>query len=143
MDTNETYQDDVGAIDWLNKNVTGIQVVLEANGDSYTDYERVSVMTGLPTVLGWRTHEWLWKGDTKLLDQRAADIETIYTSNDKTQVKELLEKYNVSYIYVGKLEQSKFSNLNNVLLKSMGDVVYSSPAAEDKVYETYIIKVKK
>lgn len=143
MDTNETYQDDVGAIDWLNKNVTGMQVVLEANGDSYTDYERVSVMTGLPTVLGWRTHEWLWKGDTKLLDKRAADIETIYTSNDKTQVKKLLEEYNVSYIYVGKLEQNKFTNINNVLLKSLGNVVYSSSASENKLYETYIVKLQK
>lgn len=30
--------------------------MLEANGDSYSDYERVSAMTGLPTVLGWYVH---------------------------------------------------------------------------------------
>ena len=45
------------------KTIEGQPVVLEANGDSYSDYERVSAMTGLPTVLGWYVHEWLWRGD--------------------------------------------------------------------------------
>lgn len=51
-----TYQ----AYIWLNKNVKGQPVVLEACGDSYQNYDnRVSAMTGLPTVLGWYVHEWL------------------------------------------------------------------------------------
>ena len=52
-----------GAIRWLDETIEGQPVVLEANGDSYSDYERVSAMTGLPTVLGWYVHEWLWRGD--------------------------------------------------------------------------------
>jgi YYY domain-containing protein len=135
--------DDKLATDWLNENIKGMPVVLEANGDSYTDYERVSVMTGLPTVLGWRTHEWLWKSDTVLLDQRAADIELIYTSTNESEVKQLLDKYNVSYIYVGKLEKEKFPSINQQLLKSLGNIVYSIPATDKKAYETYIIQIAK
>jgi YYY domain-containing protein len=134
--------DDMLAIDWLNDNVTGMPVVLEANGDSYTDYERVSVMTGLPTVLGWRTHEWLWKSDTSILDARAADIERIYTSTDETEVRNLLEKYNVSYIYVGGLEREKFPLINNGLLKSLGQIVFLSPVSDTKDYETYIVEIE-
>ncbi|HWT75601.1 MAG TPA: DUF2298 domain-containing protein [Mobilitalea sp.] len=134
--------DDEKAINWLNENITGTPVVLEAPGDSYTDYERVSVMTGLPTVLGWRTHEWLWKSDTTILDERAADIERIYTSTDETEVRQLLKEYNVSYIYVGKLEQEKYPALNHDLLKSLGEVVYSNQADETKAYETYIVQIK-
>ena len=141
LETNTNYKDDVGAINWLNENVTGMPVVLEANGDSYTDYERVSVMTGLPTILGWRTHEWLWKSETESLDARAADIETIYTSMDRSEVVSLLEKYDVSYIYVGKLEQDKFTALNHELIKSLGEIVYMSPAVSGKDYETYIVKI--
>lgn len=137
----EVMPDDALAADWLNENVTGIPVVLEANGDSYTDYQRISVITGLPTILGWRTHEWLWKGDPTLLDVRAADIEAIYTSTDSVKVKELLEQYKVSYIYVGKLEEEKYDTINHSLLKSLGTVVFSSPATEDKSYETYIIQL--
>ena len=133
--------DDYQAINWLNENVTGTPVVLEANGDSYTDYERVSVMTGLPTVLGWRTHEWLWKGDPSLLDARAADIETIYTSTDEATVRSLIDKYHISYIYVGKLEEQKYSNINHDMLKSLGTVVFG-PSTQEKDYETYIVKLE-
>lgn len=143
MNTNEKMKDDVELIKWLNENVTGTPVVLEANGDSYTDYGRVSVMTGLPTILGWRTHEWLWRSDTKILDLRAADIETIYTSTDSMVVKKLLDQYNVSYIYVGKLEQDKFANINHTLIKSLGNLVKESPISETKFYESYIVKIRK
>ena len=57
------FPEDAAAIRWLNDHVEGQPVVLEANGDSYSDYERVSAMTGLPTVLGWYVHEWLWRGN--------------------------------------------------------------------------------
>jgi YYY domain-containing protein len=137
-----TMPDDDLAIDWLNKNVSGMPVVLEAPGDSYTDYERVSVMTGLPTILGWHTHEWLWKGDTSLLDARTSDIEKIYTSSDEAYVRTLLEKYNVSYIYVGKLEQDKYTTMNHEMLKRLGKVVFLSPMNETKDYETYILRIK-
>lgn len=136
-----TMPDDNLAIRWLNENVSGIQVVLEANGDSYTDYQRVSVMTGLVTPLGWRSHEWLWKGDPSLLDARAKDIETIYTSFDEEEVMALIDKYHITYIYVGKLEQEKYEMINHELLRRLGNVVFSSPVTQDKSYETYIVKV--
>ncbi|MDF2484946.1 MAG: putative rane protein [Herbinix sp.] len=137
----KTMPDDELAINWLNENVTGIPVVLEANGKGYTDYQRVSVISGLPTLLGWHDHEWLWKGDTTLLDERAADIETIYTSTEEEVVNSLIEEYEISYIYVGKLEQEKFEAVNHELLKTLGKVVFMSPVAQDKAYETYIIQL--
>lgn len=133
--------DDYLAINWLNENVTGEPVVLEANGDSYTDYQRVSVMTGLPTLLGWRTHEWLWKSNTAILDERAEDIKTIYSSYDEEEVRNLIDQYHISYIYVGKLEDEKF-NINHELIKKLGTVVYQSPITEEKAFETYIVQIK-
>lgn len=132
--------DDYSAINWLNENITGMPVVLEANGDSYTDYQRVSVFTGLPTVLGWRTHEWLWKSDTDILDQRASDIETIYTSENEDELKSLIDEYHISYLYVGKLEHEKYENINHTLIKGLGEEVYHS-AGISGYYDTYIIKV--
>ncbi|MDF2944465.1 MAG: putative rane protein [Herbinix sp.] len=138
---NEMPDDKLGT-DWLNENITGTPVVLEANGDSYTDYQRISVITGLPTVLGWHTHEWLWKSDVTLLDERAADIQQIYSSTDEAEVRDLLDKYQVSYIYVGKLEEEKYEVINHDLLKSLGEVVFISPATAEKEYETYIVQIK-
>ena len=96
----------------------------------------MSVATGLPTVAGWYVHEWLWRSDTTELNQRLADIETIYTSTDADTVKSLIEKYNITYIYIGQLEREKYSSLNDTLLQSLGETVYSN--GED----TYILKVQ-
>ncbi len=49
------------AIDWFNSEVSGYHVIMEACGDSYTDYNMISAYTGLPTVRGWLVHEWLWR----------------------------------------------------------------------------------
>ena len=80
------------------KNVKDVEVVLEANGDSYSEYERVSAMTGLPTIMGWYVHEWLWRGDLADINAKIADVENIYTSTDEAHVKSLLEEYDISYI---------------------------------------------
>ena len=138
----EEMPEDYLATNWLNENVEGNPVVLEANGDSYTKYQRVSVITGLPTVLGWHTHEWLWKSDPGILDVRVKDVEDIYTSNDSNLVKELIDKYDISYIYVGELEVDKYGWVNHSLLQSLGEIVYSSSNLQDGEPVTYIIKVK-
>ena len=131
-----TFPEDAAAIRWLNNNVTGDPVVLEANGDSYSDYERVSAMTGLPTVLGWYVHEWLWRGDTGALNERAQEVETIYTSTNQEEVKALLEKYQVEYIFVGAREREKYESLNESMLQSLGNVVFS-----DEQSQTYVLQV--
>lgn len=132
------FPEDAAGIRWLKKNIKGSPVVLEANGDSYTQYERVSAMTGLPTVLGWYVHEWLWRNDVADLNTKSGDIELIYTSKDEKQVKELLEKYNISYIFTGACEREKYGeNLNNDLLSCLGETVF-----RDLNSGTYIVKIK-
>lgn len=131
------FSQDASAVRWLKKNIKGSPVVLEANGDSYTGFERVSASTGLPTVLGWYVHEWLWRGNVEDLNQKSADIESIYTSADDTLVKKLLQDYEVSYIFIGSKEQEKYGDrLNHTLLQSLGTCVFS-----DQNTGTYIMKV--
>ena len=132
----ESFHTDFAAITWLNNEVKGRPVCLEAPGDSYSTRERVSVATGLPTVAGWYVHEWLWRGDPDALNERNEDIEAIYTSGDEELVKSLIEKYNITYIYIGTQERQVYYNsIKDVFLQSIGEVVYS-----DGEY-TYILKV--
>lgn len=138
----ESMPDDYEAVKWLNENVTGISVILEANGDSYSDNERISMATGLPTVLGWYVHEWLWRGDTTDLGNRIADIETIYTSDNIVEVMDLIDKYSIEYIYVGKLEQDKFENLNTEFIKTLGDVVFMKEKQGSKNYESFLVHIE-
>ena len=131
------FPEDVNGIRWLKENISDAPVVLEANGDSYSEYERVSAMTGLPTIMGWYVHEWLWRGNLSDLNAKIEEIQEIYTSTDETRVKELLEEYNVSYIFVGSCERNKYgADMNNDLLKSLGKVVF-----QDSEYPTYIVKI--
>lgn len=139
----DIHPEDAVAIKWINKNIEGRPVILEANGDSYTTYNRVSVLTGCPTILGWHTHEWLWKNDVDAVNKRADDVRTIYTSNDRQTVEDLLEKYDVDYIYVGMLEQQKYDNtINYSFIKSLGEVVYEDPDNYSRYSETFMVKVK-
>lgn len=125
---------DSEAVDWINENIEGRPVMLEAHGNSYTYANRISVLTGLPTILGWHTHEWLWKDDYNWVEARKADVETIYTSNDASLVRELLDTYDVVYIYLGD-EEHKTYEVNDALLQTLGTIVYKNDGA-------YIIKVK-
>ena len=133
-------------IEWFNENVEGDPVILEAYGLSYTDYNIVSAYTGLPTVCGWQTHEWLWRfhgivdEETDLfisdpdrdvwelyLTPRHTDIDTMYTSNDPGTVLDLLHKYNVTYVVIGDLERDKYSGLDNTaMFAQFGRVAFIS-----------------
>ena len=138
------YPEDAAAIRWLQENVEGSPVVLEANGDSYSDYCRVSAMTGLPTVLGWYVHEWLWRGDPEDLNEKSAEIQTIYTSVQEEEVKALLEKYEVEYIFVGSCEREKYGEaLNEEMLAGLGETVFrSGGGSAGETDGAYIIKVR-
>ena len=128
-----SYPDDASAIRWLNENVQGQPVVLEADGDSYSTACRVSAMTGLPTVLGWYVHEWLWRSDPEDLNRRSADIQTIYTSDNAEEVRDLVGKYGISYIFVGSEEYAKYGTVNTEGIQALGETVYSSGS-------TFIVK---
>ena len=78
-------------------------------GGSYNiDYARVSGRTGVPTVLGWAGHEEQWRGNRVGFRERADDIEAIYTETDPISVRDLLEKYGIEYVYVGRLERDLY-----------------------------------
>ncbi len=137
----ETMPADYTAISWINENIKDQAVILEANGDSYSDYQRVSVFTGHATVLGWYVHEWLWRGDTTLVNERSTHIEAIYTSDNTEEVIDLIDKYSIEYIYVGGLEQEKYPNLNHGLIKSLGEIVYDNQDYSNPMNNTYIVKI--
>ncbi len=118
------YPDDYLAIQWLNENVKGQPVMLEAQGDSYTDYARISANTGLPTVLGWTVHEWLWRGTYDIPAPRIAEVKTLYETGDLPTAKVLEKKYSVQYVYVGTLEFQKYPNLNEAKFQQLGHIIY-------------------
>jgi len=123
----DLYPDNYQAILWINQNISGQPVMLEAVGDSYTTFNQVSSATGLPTVQGWVVHEWLWRGGYTAPAARQAEVEIIYSSSNLDEVKDLLSKHHVEYIFIGDKEYEKYPQLNPDKFKSLGgDIVFQS-----------------
>jgi YYY domain-containing protein len=103
------YPDDYAAIRWLQANVPDGAVILEAWGESYRYEGRVSALTGLPTLLGWDFHEYQWRGNYDEPARRKPDIDILYNTLDPAQTLTLLDKYAITYVYVGRLERERYN----------------------------------
>ena len=105
----EVSEGDYEAIQWINKNIDGSLVILEMPGDVGTYSSRVSAFTGLPTVIGWRSDEILWRASGNDVYGRINDVDLVFNTSDNANALELLKKYNVAYIYIGALERDKYT----------------------------------
>ena len=104
---NPTRSGEYEAIKWLRDQAAWGRIV-EAVGDDYSEYGRISASTGLPTVLGWKGHEHQWRGSTKPFQGREELVAQIYRGRDPEQVERLLETYDIRYVYVGARERAKY-----------------------------------
>ncbi len=128
-----SHPDTYATISFLRENTKGQPMILEAPGDSYTEYNVISSYTGLPTVSGWFVHEWLWRGTAQIPQARVSDIDEIYTSEDLVKTTSLLKKYNVSYVIVGEFERMKFPNINEEKFNQLGNVIFTQKTS--KIYK--------
>lgn len=133
---------DYAAIEWLNSHISGDPIIVEAigaDGGDYSDstqgyghgYGRVSVYTGLPTLMGWQGHEYQWRvnwlnnpANALDYDPRVSAVDTIYTDPDASVVLTTLARYHVEYLYVGPLEQAKYLTVNLGRFSAFMQVVY-------------------
>ncbi|MCH7712995.1 MAG: hypothetical protein IIC99_05180 [Chloroflexi bacterium] len=121
------------AIQWLRDDAPWGRVV-EAVGNDYSDYGRISASTGLPTILGWKGHELQWRGSSRLFDGREQDVAKIYQSTDEEEVREILARYQVRYIYLGNRERSsygvdtlaRFDDLLRTAFTAEGVIIYET-----------------
>ncbi|MDP2976537.1 MAG: DUF2298 domain-containing protein, partial [Anaerolineales bacterium] len=106
MDLSQDYR----AIRWMQDNVQGSPVIVEANVPEYRWGTRFTIYTGLPGVVGWNWHQrqqralmsnWVW--------ERIGEITNFYTTSDPAAAQAFLKKYNVRYIVLGQLERAAYS----------------------------------
>jgi len=113
LDGNEylmrNHRDDFAAIEWLRANADGLPVVLEATGNPYSYFSRISSNTGLPTLMGWGNHEGLWRNNHPEVGQRAQEVARIFNAGTLAEVSTLLDRYSVRYIVVGDVERKEYS----------------------------------
>ncbi|MBR5417073.1 MAG: hypothetical protein IK109_03450 [Clostridiales bacterium] len=143
------------AIDWLNENEKGSVNICESYGVSYTEDCLVSAYTGLPTIVGWETHERLWhfhgwtnpetgefENDPEqdvfklYLWPRQNAVATVYTSMDVFEVARVLKEYDVRYIICGSLELDQFGMIYYPCIESLcGQPVFTSSDGSLRIYK--------
>ena len=100
---------DYEGIRWLQQNVSGSPIVLEAVTPAYRWGGRVSMYTGLPSVIGWQWHQEQQRwGYAYEVGRRTRDVQTIYSTNDVDLALEVMRNYGVRYVYLGHLERIYF-----------------------------------
>src|SRR6185503_18250234 len=79
LDLSEDYR----AIRWMQDNVQGSPVIVEANCPEYRWCTRFTIYTGLPGVVGWNWHQRQQRGlMATWVEARVAEISTFYTTTE-------------------------------------------------------------
>ena len=106
MDLSQDYR----AIQWMQDNIQGSPVIVEANTPEYRWGSRFTIYTGLPGVVGWNWHQRQQRAvvPSEEVTRRVDEVETFYETQDRTAAVEFLKLHNVRYIVVGQLEQAYY-----------------------------------
>jgi uncharacterized membrane protein len=97
--------EDLAAIYWMQANLRGAPVVVEAAFGPYRgNSSRIANATGFPAVIGWDNHEAQQRWPDSI-PPRMRDVRAIYTSRSPLQTLSLLEQYDVDYVVVGQIER--------------------------------------
>jgi YYY domain-containing protein len=132
---------DYAAIRWMQDNIEGSPVIVEGLGwREYLWANRVSIYTGLPTVVGWSWHE---RQQRSLLPpdevyRRIEAVSAFYGTTDIDSALSFLKRYGVRYVYVGGYEQAYYDPAGLAKFDTMVDqgllhLVYDSHGT--KIYE--------
>lgn len=113
------------AILWLTENASSNDVLVEAVGDDYSEFGRISASTGIPTILGWTFHEEQWRGSRTPFEGRREDVESLYRTVDYDQARAILDQYEVTYIYIGPRERGSYGLEGNIKFEELALEVFA------------------
>jgi uncharacterized membrane protein len=106
---------DYSAIRWLQDNVQGTPTIIEGRTrlEEYYWGSRISIHTGLPSLVGWNYHQ-RQQRSLPLLDQlvwqRVANINFFYTTPDALEAWRIIQAYDIEYIVVASLERLNYGD---------------------------------
>jgi uncharacterized membrane protein len=122
---------DYALIQWMQDNIEGSPVIIEANVPEYRWGNRITIYTGLPGVIGWNWHQRQQRtiNPPDWIYNRIEDVKTFYSTDDMKITKSIVDKYSIDYVVVGQLEKifydeggfDKFSHGNNNYFEKIYD----------------------
>jgi uncharacterized membrane protein len=97
---------------WIDVHLPPHSTVLESVGHREDPASnRVSVLTGHPTPLGWIDHESQWRSGEerqRMIEERAALVDTTYSARTPTVLERSLRALGVRFVFVGERERKLF-----------------------------------
>lgn len=136
--------EDYNMVRWLEENVQGTPTIMEGRASGEYRWEgRISILTGFPSVNGWNFHQRQQRTIDPLprvVEQRVANINAFYVTNDIPTAWKILQRYNVAYVIVGGLERayypaSSLGKFDTMVTQGLLEVVY-----EDGMSKIYKVK---
>jgi YYY domain-containing protein len=127
--------DDYAALRWMQRNISGSPVIAEAHGGNpyRSIVNRVAMYTGLPAIVGWDWHQRQQRAvlSGEFVSDRIQDVNTLYNTADISQAQQILDKYNVAYVYVGDLERAYYqpeglAKFEQMVSEGLLSIVYQS-----------------
>jgi len=105
---------DLALIRWLQEHVDGSPVIMEGRHfpSEYQYNGRISIATGLPSVLGWNFHQRQQRTlfpMHQMINQREANVRQFYNTDSIDIAVDLLHLYAVKYIIVSDYEAAHAS----------------------------------
>jgi YYY domain-containing protein len=138
--------DDKAAMLWMMQNVSGSPVILEANTPLYRWGNRISIYTGLPSVIGWDWHQKQQRSVVPgaAIDKRLMDVQEIYNTEDLNRAQQLLNHYGVSLVIVGDLERAYYSpeglsKFDRMVEQGYLKQVYPAPSSASTAVRIYSV----
>ena len=113
------------AIHFVRSTIKKSDGIVEAVGE-WGDAGIISMNTGVPNIVNWPGHQKQWRGNSIDIEQRVADVKTIYETFDIALAKKLLDKYQVKYIVVGPIEAHTYGTSGLSKFQNMGVRVFGS-----------------
>jgi YYY domain-containing protein len=111
--TTFTLDEDYAMIRWLQENISGTPIIVEGLSDD-TQYHwngRISIYTGLPTVVGWNWHQRQQRTLEplgRMVDARGANVNAFYQTTSIGTAWDIIQFYHIQYVIVGKLERAYY-----------------------------------
>ncbi len=126
-----SYPNDWAAIQWLNQNVPGTPTLAEGIGGQYWiegRFSRLSMATGLPTVMGWPGHQGQWRGRYfGKVAGREDQIRNLYQSRswDEAALR-TLDEHGIEYVVWSDLERQKYGRSGEAKFAELMRPVFQS-----------------
>jgi YYY domain-containing protein len=134
---------DYRMIRWLQENVVGLPVIMEGQSEPnlYKWGSRISINTGLPSVIGWDWHQTQQRALYSMgafVRQRGSNVNAFYNTTDIAAAWRILDFYDVDYIIVGALERiyyppASLAKLDQMVGQGLLREVYRD--GEDRIYQ--------